>query len=75
MALQLTPDMEQRLEHIAALQNRSPDEVALEGLDQFLSYEESVHTVIARGRADSAAGRLLEPEQVRDRIEGMFSAQ
>jgi predicted transcriptional regulator len=75
MAVQLTLDLEQRLEHLAAHLHRSTDELAQEGLDRFLSYEESVIGVIARGRADAAAGRLLDPDQVRERIEGMFAAK
>lgn len=69
MTLQLTPALEQRLEHLAAQTRRSPEELAQEGMDRFLAQEEQILTVIERGRADIAAGRLLETEEVFSHVE------
>ena len=64
MTLHLTPALEQRLENLAAQTNRSPDELAQEGVEAFLEFEERSISVMARGRADDAAGRLLAHEEV-----------
>ena len=64
MALHLTPALEQRLEHLAAHTHRSPDELAQEGVEALLDHEERSATLIARGQADIAAGRVVSHEEV-----------
>ena len=68
MAVHLTPAQEQRLQHLAAETHRTPDELAQEGVDRFLAYEEDLHAAVKRGREDIVAGRLLEHEEVFARI-------
>lgn len=73
MALQITPALEQRLEHLAAATHRSADDLAQEGLDAFIAREENVLAILERGRADLAAGRTLGPEEVFARIDEMLN--
>lgn len=37
MTLQLTPDLEQRLEHLATEYQRTPQELAQEAIDRYLT--------------------------------------
>jgi predicted transcriptional regulator len=75
MSINLTPALEQRLQHLAAETHRTPDEVAQEGLDRFLAYEEDLHATVTRGREDIAAGRLIEHDEVFARIENLLRSR
>lgn len=68
MAVHLTPAQEQRIQDLAAQAHRTPDEIAQEGMDRFLAYEEEVLAAVRRGDEDIKAGRLLEHQEVVDRI-------
>lgn len=68
MALQLTPALEQRLDQLAAHTHRSANELAQEGLETFLDYEERSMAIVERGRADIAAGRVTDHDAVADRF-------
>ena len=70
MTLQLTPALEQRLDQLAVNTQRSPSELAQEGVEAFLDYEERAVAIIARGRADAAAGRIVAHEDVVARFAG-----
>jgi len=72
MAVHLTPEQEQRLQHLAAETHRTADELAQEGVDRFLAYEEDLHATVKRGREDIAAGRLVEHEEVFARVEQLL---
>ena len=72
MAVHLTPAQEQRLKHLAAATHRSPDEIAQEGIDRFLAYEEDIAATVNRGRKDLEAGRLIDHEEVFARINTML---
>ena len=73
MTLHLTPALEQRLEHLAAQVHRTPDELAQEGMDRFLAYEEEILAAVQKGEEDIKAGRVLEHHEVVARIEGLLS--
>jgi predicted transcriptional regulator len=75
MTVQLTPAQEERLQQLATLRSLTPDELAQEGIDRFLSYEEDLVAAVQRGREDIAAGRLLEPEEVFARIDRMLQSR
>jgi predicted transcriptional regulator len=75
MSLQLTPDLEQKLEHLAAETRRSPDDLAQEGLEQFLAQEEDILATVRRGRDDFAAGRVHEHDMVVARIEALLHSK
>lgn len=75
MAVQLTPALEQRLHHLAAIQDRTPDDLAEQLIEQSVAYEEDILATIQRGRDDIAAGRILTHEEVVARIEKLFESK
>lgn len=75
MSVHLTPEQEQRLEHLAAQTQRSADELAQQGMERFLAYEEDILATVKRGRDDIATGRLLEHEEVFARIEKLLQSR
>jgi predicted transcriptional regulator len=75
MTVQLTPEQEQRLQHLAAAMTVTPDELAQAGLDRFLDYQEDVMLAVKRGREDIAAGRVVDHDEVFARIERMLDGR
>ena len=69
MAVQLPSALEQPLHQLAAMQHRTPDDLAEQLLEQSLAYEEDILATIQRGRNDIAEGRVFTHEQVVERIE------
>lgn len=74
MALQLTPDLEQRLEHLAAESHCSPDELAQEALDRFVSYREDLLATLQQARESADRDGWLTSEEVLERIAKRFKA-
>ncbi len=52
----------------------TPDELAQAGFSQFLDAQEDAMALVRRGRADIAAGRLVDHDEVVGRIEKMLGA-
>lgn len=75
MSLQLTPDLEAKLQHLATETHRSPDDLAQEGMEQFLAHEEDLLATVRRGREDLAAGRVHEHDAVVARVEALLHSQ
>jgi predicted transcriptional regulator len=75
MTVQLTPEQEQRLQNLATEMTMTPDELAQTGLNQFLDYQEETLLVVKRGRADIAAGRVVDHDEVFARIERMLDGR
>ena len=73
MPLHLTPELEQRLEQVAAQTGRAREELAHEVLDRFLTEQEEILAAIKEGDDDIAAGRVLAHEEVVARFEKRFS--
>jgi predicted transcriptional regulator len=74
MTVQLTPEQEQRLQTLAEEMTMTPDELAQAGFSQFLDAQEDAMALVRRGRADIAAGRLVDHDEVVGRIEKMLGA-
>ncbi len=74
MTVQLTPEQEQRLQILADEMTMTPNELAQAGFSQFLDAQEYTMAMVRRGRADVAAGRLVEHDEVVGRIEKMLGA-
>ncbi len=72
MALQLTPDLERELQHLAAQSNSTPDEIAQHALEDFVAYRRDLNEAVKRGDEDIAAGRVLEHDQVVARMERLL---
>jgi predicted transcriptional regulator len=69
MAVQIRPEQEQRLQHLASQSGLTADELLQKQLDAFLKYQEGLAMAVKRGRDDIEAGRVLSHEEVVARIE------
>ena len=75
MSIELTPVLEERLEVLAAQTHRSAQELAQEGMEHFLAYEEDMVATVKRGREDFAAGRTVSHEEVLLRLAKILEAK
>jgi len=75
MPVQLKPELEDRLQHLAERTSRTPDELAEEGLERFIAYEEDLMMAVKRGNEDIAAGRVVEHEVVVARMEKLLQGR
>lgn len=75
MNVELTSAQEQRLQHLAAETNRTPDDLVREGFDFFLAYKEDIRATVRRGRQDIEAGRLVSHDDVFAEIDEMLKDQ
>jgi predicted transcriptional regulator len=73
MPLHLTPELEQRLQQLAAQSGRTPEQLAQEALDLFLTEQEEILAAIQEGDDDIASGNVLPHEEVVARFEKRFS--
>jgi len=72
MTLQLTPGLEQRLEHLAAQTHRSPDELAQEAIDLYLQRVELLTTEVREAEEEADREGWLTSEEVLQRIQTRF---
>jgi predicted transcriptional regulator len=72
MTLQLTAALEQRLAHLAAEVHRSPDELAQEAVDRFLTYNEELSAAVEIGRAAAARGEMVDHEEVMTMVDDII---
>jgi len=72
MTLQLTPALEQRLEQLAVQANRTPDELAQEAIDHFLTYQEHFLAAVKEGDDDISRGDIVTHENVVAQIEALL---
>ena len=72
MPVQLKPEQEERLQHLAERTSRTPDQLAQEVVERFLADEEDLEAAVQRGREDIAAGRLIEHDEVLARIDRLL---
>ena len=75
MTLELTPDLEQDLQHLAAQSNSTPDELAQHALEDFVAYRRDLSEAVKRADDDIAAGRVIPHEEVVDRIERLLQSK
>lgn len=69
MAVQLKPEQEERLQHLAAQAGVTADEYLQQQVDSLLEYQEDLAVAVKRGNEDIAAGRLLSHDEAFARIE------
>jgi len=75
MAIQLTAELEEDLQHLAAQSNTTADDVAQRALEDFVAYRRELNEAVQRGDEDIAAGRVLTNEEVFARIEARFMSE
>ncbi len=74
MALQLTPALEQRLEHLAAETNRSPADLAHEAITSYLQHIETLALDVREGDESAERDGVLSTAQVMERITKRYQA-
>jgi len=75
MSIQLTPALEQDLQHLAAQSNTTADDVAQRALEDYVAYRRDLNEAVRRGDEDIAAGRLFKHEEVFARIEARLNSK
>ena len=75
MAIEITPALEQDLEHLAVEYRTSVGELAQRALEEFVACEGDLCAAAKRGDADIAAGRLLDHEEVVERIDRLLASR
>ena len=69
MTLQVPPELEAKLVRLAAQTGRTVDEVALDLLATSVDHDEWLRREIENGRTSACEGRLLDHDEVADRID------
>jgi predicted transcriptional regulator len=72
MTLQLTPALEQRLEHLASQGRRTPEELAREVISEYLEHVETLSAEVREAEEEADRAGWLTAEQVLERIENRF---
>jgi len=68
MDLQVPPELEEKLNRLAAQTGRTVDQVALDLLSNSVDHDEWFRAEIEKGRVSASEGRLLDHQEVRSRI-------
>ena len=68
MILLLTPDLEQRLEHLAAKTHRSANEIAQQAVSNYIQDVEDLLTYVREGDTSAEHDGVFSSEQVLARI-------
>mgnify|MGYP001556864046 CR=1 FL=1 len=72
MEVHLTHESEQQLQQLADRTGRQPGQVVQQAIDHYLNYETHFLEAVEAGRAAAAAGKLIEHDEVVDRIERLL---
>jgi predicted transcriptional regulator len=67
MDLQVPPELEAKLNGLAAQTGRTADQVAPDLLANSVEYDERFHAEIEKGRLAASEGRLLDHQELRSR--------
>jgi len=74
MEVQLTPELESRLTHLAAQQGRVADELVQDILTRYLEDEARFLEGVERGIQAAERGEFIEEEEMDARVERMFKS-
>lgn len=74
MELHVPPELEAKLNRLAADSGREPEQLALELLSSSVEYDDWYRREVEKGRASARAGRLLDRDEVLARIEERYRA-
>jgi predicted transcriptional regulator len=72
MTLQVPPELEAKLARLAAQTGRTVDQVALDLLASSVEYDEWFRREVEKGLASAREGRLLDHDDVDDRIKQRY---
>lgn len=69
MTLHLAPELEERLENLAIVSKRTPDELAGEAVSNYLSYVENLAAEVREGEDSAERDGWLTHEEVFKRLD------
>ena len=75
MEVKLTPELEAKLDSIAAQQGRDAQSLVKEAVERLVGYDEWFVREVEKGLEQIERGEVLEHEEVGLRIKGMFRKQ
>jgi predicted transcriptional regulator len=73
MMLQISPELQAKLEHLAAQQGRDAQSLVREAIERLVDYDAWFLREVEKGMAQAARGELLEHEEVGRRLEKLFA--
>jgi predicted transcriptional regulator len=74
MNLHVPPELEAKLDRLAAATGRRPDQLALDLLASSVDHDDWFREEVEKGRESARAGRLLDPDEVASRINQRYGA-
>ncbi len=74
MELHVPPELEAKLNRLAADTGRDPEQLALELLSTSVEHDDWFRREVEKGRASARAGRLLDRDELLARIEQRYRA-
>jgi predicted transcriptional regulator len=72
MQVNLTPELQAKLDRIAAQQGREPESLVNEAVERFVGYDEWFIRQVEKGLAQVERGEVLEHEQVVAKMENLI---
>jgi predicted transcriptional regulator len=73
MEVKLTPELEAKLDTIAAQQGRDPQSLVQEAVERLVGYDQWFAREVEKGLAQIERGEVLEHEEVGARLEKVLS--
>ena len=73
MDVTLSPELQARLDSLAARQGRDVEALAKEAIKRLLDYDEWFLAEVAKGRAAAKRGEFIEHEDVRKLIDSRYA--
>lgn len=64
MEIPLSPDLQQKLDRLAAEQGRAADDVALEAIERLVNYDDWFLGEVSKGIEAAEAGKFVDHETV-----------
>jgi len=74
MELHVTPEMQEKLAHLAALQGRNTDELVQDALTRYLEEEARFIEAVRLGEDALERGEYFTHEEVGERLERLFQS-
>jgi predicted transcriptional regulator len=73
MELNLSPEKQARLQHVATRTGKDTAQLVEEAVDRMLEYDARFIEAVEEGRSTARRGELLEHDEVVERIERTFN--
>jgi predicted transcriptional regulator len=74
LTIQLTPEVSERLEHLAAATHRTRSFLAAEAISTYLAREAEIIEAVEHGLADLRGARLVPHDEAMARLEATIAA-